>query len=186
MKKKGFTVIELLIVISTLSVLAAILLPKLNNAIEKRKALRLYDTAVKIEAALSEFYKDCGTYPNNNAIGLLWNKNWATAGNVMSGVDPSNCWQGPYIDPLPPNQLSYFYSPFGTASRCTVVTNGADVNGTGNTTDIYVQCSNIPQSVAEILEKKIDGSYQADYGRGDFLATCTNRNCTIEIVIDEF
>jgi len=184
MDKRGFTAVELAIVIATIAVLAAILLPKVTALIEKRKAMRLYSEVEKISTGLTEFYKDCGTYPKDNAIGLLWDKNWATASNVQSGEDPSDCWQGPYIDPLPPYQLSYFNSPFGNASRCTLITDGSDINNTGNKTDIYVQCTAIPETVAKYLDEKIDGTQ--NFSSGDFLAKCNNSICTVEIIIDEF
>ena len=185
MGRKGFTVIELMIVIATIAVLAAILLPKVTSMVEKRKTARLYDEVSKVSMALTQFYKDCGTYPKDNAVGLLWNKSWATASNVQSGVDPSTCWHGPYIDTLPPNQLSYFDSPFGSNATCTIVTNGGDINGNGNTTDIYVQCKNIPQTAADLLDAKIDGG-ATNFKSGDLLAQCQNDICTIEIITDEF
>lgn len=180
----GFTVVELLIVIMTILVLAAILIPKITNIVDKRKALRLEHEVEAIGQGLLEFRRDCGTFPKDNAVGVLWNKNWATSDNVLSGEDCTTCWQGPYVSELPPNQLGYFYSPFGSSSVCTLQTNNGDLNGNGNQLDLAVVCQKIPKNIVAILKKRIDGD-NMDLNSGDLLAQCNGDLCTVTFIVGE-
>ncbi len=179
---KGFTVVELLIVIMTIIALAAILIPKITNIVDKRKAFTLEHEVEMIGQGLLEFHRDCGTFPK--AVGVLWNKNWATAGNVLSGEDCTACWQGPYVATLPPNQLGYFYSPFGTSSTCTLKTDDGDINGNGNQLDLAVVCLNIPKNIVTILKRRIDGD-NMDLNTGNLLAQCNGDLCTVTFIVGE-
>lgn len=181
---KGFTAVELIIVILTIIVLAALFIPKITNIIDKRKALRFEHEVENIGQGLLEFQHDCGTFPKDNAVGVLWNKNWATAQNVLNEQDCRTCWQGPYISTLGPNNLNYFYSPFGDSSICTLKTNDGDLNGNGNGRDLAVVCTNVPRNIVLLLKKRIDGD-NINLNTGDFLAQCRGDLCTVTFIVGE-
>ena len=62
-RQKGFTLIEILVVVAVISFLAAIILVVLNNAREKgRNAKRVADIQ-QIHKTLELYFNECGSYP---------------------------------------------------------------------------------------------------------------------------
>jgi fimbrial protein ecpC len=68
MKKlqKGFTLIELMIVIAIIGILAAIALPAYQDYIARSQMTEGFNLAGGQKGALSEFYADKGRWPSNN------------------------------------------------------------------------------------------------------------------------
>ncbi|HUD02706.1 MAG TPA: prepilin-type N-terminal cleavage/methylation domain-containing protein, partial [Candidatus Paceibacterota bacterium] len=62
-RKKGFTLIELMVVIAIIGILASIIMVSLSSAQSKgRDAKRVADIRT-IQLALEEYYNDNGNYP---------------------------------------------------------------------------------------------------------------------------
>ena len=68
--KKGFTLVELLVVISIIATLTAILLPNLMGARERASDSKKKQDLMAIKNSLRLFYNDTQNYPNTNAAGL--------------------------------------------------------------------------------------------------------------------
>lgn len=111
-KKRGFTLVELLIVIIIIAVIAAIAIPKFTNA-----SLRSKESAAKGELKLlrdaTELFKnDCGGYPAQQSD-LSATSAPATANNGGTTVSiASGAWKGPYVssvdnDPISGYQFGY-------------------------------------------------------------------------------
>lgn len=66
-KKKGFTLVELLIVIAIIAVLAAIATPLALGAINDSKATAIYSEIKSIQTAELTHYVQTGTYPDTHA-----------------------------------------------------------------------------------------------------------------------
>lgn len=87
----GFTLIELMIVISIIGVLASIILTNLNDAREKARVALAVQQIKEVQKALFFFYDDVGFDPPNCSLNDCF-------------VDPLNIdygavgWNGPYID----------------------------------------------------------------------------------------
>ncbi len=69
MSKKGFTLIEMVVVLAVIAVLAAILFPTIARHITDAKVTRVINEEQVITAAVMMLYKDTGKWPNTNAAG---------------------------------------------------------------------------------------------------------------------
>ena len=94
-KHKGFTLIEMLIVIVVIAILALIVIPRLLGAGRKAKEATLRGDLHQLRNAVQQFEADCGDYPL--ALGDLQTKP-ADGTNGGGGVSLDvNGWQGPYL-----------------------------------------------------------------------------------------
>ena len=93
-KSKGFTLIEMLIVIVVIAILALIVIPRLLGAGRKAKEASLKGDLHQLRNAIQQFEADCGDYPAT-LVGLV-TKPTSTAGGAGLTLDLI-AWQGPYI-----------------------------------------------------------------------------------------
>ncbi len=70
-KKKGFTLIELMIVVSIIGILASISLPNYANYIISAKLTEGLTFAAELKPAIKAYYKQHGYFPENNAMAGL-------------------------------------------------------------------------------------------------------------------
>jgi len=107
MTNKGFTLIELMIVITIISILAAMVVPRLAGRSEQaRDSAAKADVMVNLPSALDMFELDTGGFPTTEqGLAALMTK--------PSGV---NNWKGPYLKRTPsdPWQHAYIYRSPGT------------------------------------------------------------------------
>jgi general secretion pathway protein G len=94
--KRGFTLIEVIVVIAVVAILAAILTPQIVKNISESKLARAKNDLVVIAAAIGDFYKDTGKYPFYSAAGgtpniyMLYSATGTPGG---SGGGSSNYWR---------------------------------------------------------------------------------------------
>ena len=146
MKNRGFTLIEVVVVLAVVAILAAILVPTIEKNIRDAKITRATNEVQVIAAAMASFYKDVGEWPVTNSSDntqtntlletndgtrpdLTTNvSNWDTTtvdtfdaqlvSNPYSNPPKQNKWDGPYINELKADPWGYKY-----------VCNIADVSG---------------------------------------------------------
>jgi len=65
-REKGFTLIEVVVVVAVIAILAAVLTPYITKYIDDSKIAKARNEAQVIGGALTNFYKDVGQWPNRN------------------------------------------------------------------------------------------------------------------------
>ena len=64
--QQGFTLIELMIVVAIIGILAAIAIPAYQDYTIRAQVSEGLNLSAAAKAAVTEFYQDRGTFPNNN------------------------------------------------------------------------------------------------------------------------
>src|SRR5690348_8035166 len=104
--QKGFTLIELMIVVAIIGILAAIAIPAYSDYTERAKVSELVTIASACKASVSEYYQAQGIFPNNNGT--------AGCGNTVT------------------NKISSITVTGGTATSGTITVASALTKVTGN------------------------------------------------------
>ena len=135
MKRKGFSLIELMIVVGVMAVLALGIYIFAGGSIDKSRVAKTESVIAKLKSAINNYYSDTGYYPSKTQ--QLWS-NPAGAPN----------WMGPYVQPPRGNvNLNAFYNmPWGG--------NGWLSCSNGNY--IALVMAGISQGVCQRLDKAID------------------------------
>jgi general secretion pathway protein G len=127
--RKGFTLIELIVVIAIIAVLAAIVAPSAFKAIEKGKVSATIGDFKSIKTSAMAYYADTGQWPASmsNGSGLVTN-------DSVSG------WDGPYLEKWPAR---------GAWGGCYTYTR--------NTTHRWVSLANVTNNSAAKVDQQVDG-----------------------------
>ncbi len=88
-QRKGFTLVELLVVVGIISMLAAILAPRMFRGMGKAKADIARAKMAIIEDSLARFNYDCGRLPDESEGGLQ--------ALIVAPPELEEKWQGPYL-----------------------------------------------------------------------------------------
>lgn len=99
-RRRGFTLIEMLIVIVVIAILALIVIPRLLSAGQKAKEAALKGDLHMLRNAVQQFEADCGDYPA--ALDQLMSQPMGDPqGNAPKGGNgialDTDKWQGPYL-----------------------------------------------------------------------------------------
>jgi general secretion pathway protein G len=102
--KKGFTLIEMLIVLIIIAVLAVVVLPRIMNARRKAKDDATRQTMAELDTAVENFEADVGCYPVAISDLLVKPTGAYTGKGVVGAVvgdvivsDATDLWRGPYF-----------------------------------------------------------------------------------------
>jgi len=106
MNNKGFTLIELMVVIVILGVLAGLVVPKIMNYPDEAKQTQAKLQMQSIETALKAYKLDNGSYPSTEqglqalveppSTGILAKK-WREGGYLEKGKVPKDPWGNDFI-----------------------------------------------------------------------------------------
>jgi general secretion pathway protein G len=134
MRLRGFTLIEVLVVVAILGILAAIVVPRIMDRPDEAKRVAAGADVRAIVQMLKLYRLDNGNYPTTDQ-GLV-----ALVQKPTTNPVPNNWKQGGYLDHLPkdPWGSDYQYLNPGTHGEIDVFSLGADRarGGEGNAADI--------------------------------------------------
>jgi general secretion pathway protein G len=142
--RRGFTLIEMLVVIVVIAILAAIVLPKFQDQSRRSKESSLKSDLAVLRTAVATFQADTGYYPK-----VLADLTATTAATVTGAYDSTGTaatiaatdWHGPYItgsiptDPVSATSVAFSYSIVsGTVGKVSSATTGNGLDGAAYTT----------------------------------------------------
>ena len=70
-KQKGFTLIELMVVVAIIGVLSAIAIPQYQNYVARAQVAEGFSLVASGKMAVAEYYNENGTFPKDNAAARL-------------------------------------------------------------------------------------------------------------------
>src|ERR1044071_47481 len=124
-KMKGFTLIELMIVVAIIGILAAVAIPKFADLVTKSKEASIKGNLGAVRSALSIYYGDQeGKYPTNIWTGL------ATSGKYMPQCAGVDCLGSMVIPPV--TAQANPGHDYGTVAVGDTVTEAINTSAAGN------------------------------------------------------
>ncbi|HHP7233282.1 MAG TPA: type II secretion system major pseudopilin GspG [Desulfobacterales bacterium] len=119
---RGFSLIELMVVIVILGILAAFIGPKLMGRTEQAKAVQTRVQIESLETALKLYKLDNGFYPSTEqGLQALVEKpetgnvprNWRAEGYLEKGQVPTDAWKNDFIYLAPGTHGDYDITSYG-------------------------------------------------------------------------
>ena len=127
--RKGFTLIEMLIVILVIAILALIVIPRLLGAGRRAKESALRGDLQQLRNAIQQFEADCGDYPAS-LDQLMTEPSGNGGGGLALDVEG---WKGPYLR-TPDNGLPV--DPFTSAGDWSYTAAGGEVHSASTLTGL--------------------------------------------------
>jgi general secretion pathway protein G len=103
---RGFTLIELMVVVVILGILAGLIIPRIMGRPEEAKQLKAKMQIEQLEQSLKLYYLDNGEYPTTEqGLTALVEKptiepipkRWREGGYLEKGKVPRDPWRNPYV-----------------------------------------------------------------------------------------
>ena len=145
-KVRGFTLIEVVVVLAVVAILAAILVPTIEKNINDAKRTRASNEVQVLGAAMASYFKDVGKWPAEG-YDVLWtengeqptfNPNWNTSNGtyfkdyLITNTGNASNWKGPYLAEIKGDPWGYRYvcniSAANNSSLALFVVSGGDDN----------------------------------------------------------
>ncbi|HEY3781074.1 MAG TPA: prepilin-type N-terminal cleavage/methylation domain-containing protein [Fimbriimonadaceae bacterium] len=107
-KRRGFTLVELLVVVIIIAILAAIAIPKFTNASLRSKEASLRGELKMLRDAVELVKNDTGGYPNVASDLTLTSSPpavYSVTGGALISVT-SGSWKGPYVSAVDNDPIS--------------------------------------------------------------------------------
>lgn len=95
-KARGFTLAEVLVTIAIIAIMAAVLLPALNNQLSKGDTSRISSDLVNIQSGLQAFVSDIRGYPSAPSQ-LVTTLSGTDINGTTFATSAISAWRGPYV-----------------------------------------------------------------------------------------
>lgn len=107
--RRGFTLIELVVVVSILAILSGVLVPRVTNHMRAaRDARRLADIKT-VRTAIEQYYQDKGTYPAQNGNSSYGGWDVSSDGDFIRVLRDSGYLEEDAVDPINDSTFHYRY-----------------------------------------------------------------------------
>ncbi len=115
-KQHGFTLIELVIVISILAILSGVLVPRVTSHLEaSRDARRLADIKA-VRSAIEQYHMDKGVYPEAGANSSYGGWDVSNDGDFIRVLAEQGYLDGDAVDPINDSSFHYRYYVYSRGS----------------------------------------------------------------------
>ncbi|MFY9270523.1 MAG: type II secretion system major pseudopilin GspG [Candidatus Manganitrophaceae bacterium] len=137
--EKGFTLIEIMVVITILAILSVLVVPKLVGRTDEARRVAAKVQIKNIEQALQMYKLDSGVYPSTEQ-GLD-----ALVRKPSVGQAPKNWREGGYLPKVPPDPWGnpFIYASPGSHGDYDLVSHGSDGEGGGEGKDADIESWNM-------------------------------------------
>ena len=134
---KGFTLIEIMVVVVILGILAGLIVPRIMSRPEEARRTKAALQIRSIESALKLYKLDNGVYPDTEQglEALIRNpetgitpKNWREGGYLESSKVPKDPWSNPFVYIMPGQHGDFDLSAYGLDREKGGDGNNADIN----------------------------------------------------------
>ncbi len=139
--QRGFTFVEIMVVVAILAILAAIVVPRIMGRTDEAKITAAKVQMRNVEGALKLYKLDTGKYPpTEHGLEALVTK-------PTSGKVPKNWRKGGYLQAVPkdPWGTSFVYLSPGVHDDYDLVSNGSDGEPGGEGEEADIQSWNFEQ-----------------------------------------
>jgi len=129
MRRKGFTLIELILVIAIIAILAGAMVPLINTSREAARFAKVAADLDSIKTAAVMLHSDTGKWPAAGKDGSVT--------GITNNTPGFTGWDGPYLDRWATDPWTFPYQIYnGTGTNQSVCSNGTDQDddscGTGD------------------------------------------------------
>jgi prepilin-type N-terminal cleavage/methylation domain-containing protein len=160
MKRRGFTLVEVLVILAILAALAAILVPTVSNQVRKADVGRVTGDLTNLRTGVEAFLVNVHRYPG--AISQLVYPITTTDQDVEGSTYPAGLvgrWEGPYID-----RVISSGGTLGTGFGGTIDDAFGDYTVDG-VRYLTVRIFGIAQPEFDLIDAQIDDAHGAAAGR---------------------
>ncbi|MEM4386040.1 MAG: type II secretion system protein GspG [Candidatus Anstonellales archaeon] len=111
--KRGFTLLEMVVVVAIVVLLAVVAAPMAIQQVDKARVAKVVSEVSSIQSAVSLYRQDVGSYPDSDS-------------KLIS--DTARGWDGPYINKVPTNHPygTFTYALNGSEPTLTITFTGGD------------------------------------------------------------
>ncbi|MFH0790314.1 MAG: prepilin-type N-terminal cleavage/methylation domain-containing protein [Candidatus Omnitrophota bacterium] len=152
LQKKGFTLIELMVVIAIIAVLAAVMAPQIFKQIAKGRTAAAESFYNSVKVSSTSYFSDTGIWPLTCATPALCASNGGVNGGFIVAATTNPGWDGPYMERWPGANQNPFSGNYTWTSAVGTLFNG----GVGAVGERYMLITNVPTLDAQRIDRDMD------------------------------